>query len=116
MSKIVEIGTRKHTVVSVLDEPGQGNACHEYAIHDAKGHILGRVSFQNGPIGDVGVNGVHNEDLLAIVAHRLQGFQSGPYSCRENSLALTKIQEGLHWLRHRTDARESRGVEGTHEV
>jgi len=32
---------------------------------------------------------------------------------RELSLALTKLEEAMHWLRHRTNARIARGVEGT---
>jgi hypothetical protein len=71
------------------------------------------VLFQNGPINEVGVNGVTQEVLLSIVADRLRSFQSGPFSCRENAIALTKIEEALHWLQQRTLARMRRGVEGT---
>lgn len=73
----------------------------------------GHVNFQKGPIGETGVNGCQNEDLLAIVIDRLEYFQNGLYACRENALALTKIQEALHWLEARTADREERGVEGT---
>jgi hypothetical protein len=59
---------------------------------------------------------VDQEDLLAIVIHRLQGFQTGPFKCRENALALTKLEEALHWLNHRTARRVSRGVEGMNVV
>jgi hypothetical protein len=71
------------------------------------------VQFQEGPILENGVNGVTNEVLLAIVRDRLARFQSGPYSCRENALALAKIEEALHWLHHRTLSRTERNVEGT---
>ena len=74
------------------------------------------ISFQNGPIGEVGVNGVSNEALLAVVEDRLLGFQSGPYACRDNAVALTKIQEAMMWLQKRTHERMARGVEGTHKV
>ena len=50
--------------------------------------------------------------LLAIVIDRLRAFQAGPFACRENALALTKIEEAQHWLLHRTRARMTRGVEG----
>jgi hypothetical protein len=115
--------------VTVLDEPGAGGACHLYrisgfntatnpsdpfaAIYAAPakhGHIL----FQNGPIAEAGVNGITNEVLLAILIDRLEHFQAGQYACRENALALTKLQEAQHWLHHRTLARMRRGVEGTH--
>lgn len=114
----VEVGTQKHTKVVVVDEPSHGGACHEYEIRFVKGggRVFQQISFQKGPIKEHGVNGVHNEDLLAVVVDRLQCFQSGEYRCRENALALTKLEEALHWLRHRTQGRERRGVEGTHEV
>ncbi len=104
------------TEVVIADEKGSGNANHRYLIRDNEtGDTLGEINFQNGPIKEVGVNGISHEDLLAIVAHRLKCFQAGPFSCRENALALTKIQEALHWLAHRTSGRQERGVEGTHQ-
>src|SRR5512137_1824170 len=102
------------TVVFATDERGQGNANHVYRIEEATdGYQLLDVKFQNGPILEAGVNGVMNEDLLAILIDRLRGFQSGPYACRQNAIALTKLEEALMWLNHRTFARVSRGVEGT---
>lgn len=74
------------------------------------------LNFQNGPIGEVGVNGLTNEALLAIVMDRLAYFQEGKYKCRENALAATKIEEALMWLHARTMGRLQRGVEGTHIV
>lgn len=110
--------------IGVLDGPGAGDACHRYEIsgfdastnasaeqHFCKTEIL----FQNGPINEVGVNGLTHEALLAIVADRLRSFQAGPFACRENALALTKIEEAMHWLHHRTLVRMRRGVEGTHK-
>jgi hypothetical protein len=73
------------------------------------------VRFQDGPIQETGVNGISNEALLAIVEDRLAGFQSGQYACRENAIALTKIQEAMMWLHKRTRDRAARGVEGTLE-
>ena len=101
--------------IEVLDEPGQGGACHEYAMTIANSSSLWRLAFQNGPIAEVGTNGITHEALLAIVIDRLQCFQKGQYACRENALALTKIEEAMHWLKHRTCERLARGVEGTHQ-
>lgn len=97
--------------ITVLDEPGAGGANHEYMIETPKG-LTCRISFQNGPIAEKGVNGVTQEALLAVVIDRLRAFQAGPFSCRENALALTKIEEAQHWLLHRTRNRMARGVEG----
>ena len=113
----ITIGTSKYTTVYSLDEKGAGGAHHKYEvlINEPTGVVRERVAtvnFQKGGIVESGVNGCHNEDLLAIVVHRLQCFQDGPFACRENALALTKIEEALHWLRHRTNSREARGVEG----
>ena len=117
--RVLEIGTRKYTEAEALDEKGQGNANHKYQIIDVAPEIgqpvrvLGTVDFQNGPIKEFGVNGVMNEDLIAIVIDRMRGFQSGDYACRDNAIALTKLEEALMWLRNRTNEREARGVEGT---
>lgn len=120
--RVLEIGTRKHTKVVVTDEPSHGGACHEYQVvpvDNPPGMKLDEtfsvISFQKGPIKEHGVNGIHNEDLIAIVIDRVRCFQCGDYACRENACALTKLEEALMWLRSRTNEREARGVEGTHE-
>ena len=118
--RVVEIGSKKYTQVVCLDEPGAGGACHEYEVRAVSlpgsfsdTDVFARVSFQNGPIKENGVNGCHQEDLLAIVVDRLQCFQKGEFACRENAMALTMIEEALMWLRKRTQDRIDRGVEGT---
>ena len=113
----LSIGTKRFTRVLVLDEPGQGNACHEYRVEPSdngySSMVFADVHFQDGPVIENGVNGCHQEDLLAIVIDRLRSFQAGDFACRENALALTKCEEALHWLNHRTNDRQTRGVEGT---
>jgi hypothetical protein len=74
------------------------------------------IDFQEGPIKECGVNGVCNEDLIAMVICRLEHFQKSEFNCRENALAITKLEESLMWLRKRTNGRENRGIEGTHTV
>lgn len=100
-------GLNEALVIEVLDEPGQGGACHEYMISLQKGAEVSKVagcsiSFQNGPILEVGYNGISQEALLAVVEDRLQSFQVGQYACRENAIALMKIQEAMMWLQKRT--------------
>lgn len=117
-------------VIEVLDQPGAGGACHLYQITGfdtstnpscpfvaryGKPAVHSTVLFQNGVVAEAGVNGVTNEALLAILIDRMRLFQAGPYPCRENALALTKLEEALHWLHHRARARMARGVEGTHQ-
>lgn len=100
-----------------VDEPGPGAANHAYTIEIGDNATAGSpLLFQNGPIGEVGLNGISNEVLLAIVIDRLRGFQRGPFNCRENALALTKLEEGMHWMHSRTLERMRRGVEGSHRA
>jgi hypothetical protein len=105
--------------ITVTDEPGPGGANHCYLLAASPDHpnfTNVELRFQNGPINEAGVNGLTHEALLAIVIDRMQAFQRGPYSCRENALALTKLEEAQHWLLHRTRERMARNVEGTHQA
>jgi len=113
--------------IEVVDAPGAGGASHRYVItgfdamtnksfdpkRDKRTAVL--VLFQNGAIGEVGVNGVTHEALLAIVADRLECFQQGPFACDENAEALHYIREAQAALHLRTAARAAAGIEGTHE-
>lgn len=114
-------GLNEAITITVLDEPGQGNACHEYEMY-VKGEkteggqapdVAQRISFQNGPVKESGFNGISQEALLAIVIDRLRSFQTGQYACRENAIALTHCEDALMWLQKRTRDRMARGVEGT---
>lgn len=77
------------------------------------------INWQSGPLGRgedrKEPNGAFVETVLAIAKQRLEFYQTTKFKCRENELAITKIEEAMHWLQHRTAAREARGVEGTHE-
>lgn len=114
--------------IEVLDLPGAGGASHLYGIYGfhtgtnpsaergQRDETCLKVLFQNGPIAEVGVNGVTQEALLAIVADRLEAFQSREYACAENAEALTHVRAALSALHSRTAKRTARGVEGTHTV
>src|ERR1017187_5706738 len=75
------------------------------------------ISWQNGPLGRgedrKDANGAFVEGVIAAVVDRLEYYQRSKFACRENALAITKCQEALHWLNHRTTEREKRAVEGT---
>lgn len=115
----------EHVIVTRYDDraelPGGANGPHhQYAIYlsginstEPPDVVL---CFQKGQVRETGVNGITDEALIAIVLDRLRGFQTTPYSCRENSLAITKLEEALHWMMHRSIARQRRGVEGTSVV
>ena len=96
------------------------NAHHEYVIrhfkedeNGASNEIFANIKFQKGAVKENGVNGCQNEHLIGIVIDRLQCLNQGEFACRENSIAITKLEEALLWLNKRTLDRVSRGVEGT---
>lgn len=106
--------------VTVIDGPmisrdpaGTSPAAPLYQIETPNGARV-QLNFQNGPISEVGVNGVTNEALIVVVLDRMREFQKNPqFACRENALAITKLEEALHWLHARTLARMRKGIEGT---
>ncbi len=72
------------------------------------------ISFtiQKGPVKENGVNGCQVETILEAALLMIVGLNAQT-KCRENSLAITKIQEALMWLEQRKKDRETRNVEGT---
>lgn len=78
------------------------------------------ITWQQGPL-ERGAdrkepNGCFVETVIAAAIDRLEFYQRSKFSCRENALAITKLQEAMHWLQHRTAEREARDAEGTHQV
>lgn len=69
---------------------------------------------QTGPINEVGTNGCQIDDMLRFNLMTLQTLNK-KFPCRENSLAITKLQECLMWLEERRLNRSRRGVEGYNE-
>jgi hypothetical protein len=118
----------KRLKIIVTDEPGMGGTNYRYEIlapeassnpaasigahPDAQTVIL----FQNGPIGEAGVNGLTLESLLAIAADHLAGFQSGSHPSPHNKVALDHVESALRALQNRTRDRVARGVEGTRKL
>jgi hypothetical protein len=94
------------------DAPDGSGAAHKYEayIGDA---LVAVVQFQKGPRNVEGsIPGMTEAAVIGILIDRLRGFQAGPYSCRENAIQLTKLEETLHWTKARADARAKRGVLG----
>lgn len=80
-------------------------------------HDVNSLSFklQDGPIGEKGVNGCQVDQIIDAAKHILQGLNS-KFPCRENSIAITHLEDALHWLDHRTRDRKLRNVEGSSAV
>lgn len=66
---------------------------------------------QMGGVKENGVNGCQIDDMLTFALGTLQAMNK-KYPCRENSLAITKLEECLLWLDARRKERERRRAEG----
>lgn len=86
----------------------------EYADGESQNECV--ILFQNGVVPEVGVNGVTNEIIVDILIHRLEGFQSGKFACPENERALEGLRAAKQAFLDRTQGRQQRQVEGTHEA
>ena len=71
--------------------------------------------YEMGENGECSQPGTTLEEMLRVSIQRLM-YLNGKFPCRENSLAITKMEEALHWLNHRTADRVNRGVEGKHQA
>jgi hypothetical protein len=78
-------------------------------INDSENTICFKI--QNGPIRDVGINGCQVDQLISTAKLVIEGLNKN-FQCRENSIAITKLEEALLWLEQRKKNREKRGVEG----
>jgi len=113
--------TNRNTIIFHEDpEEMKYGAPHNFTVHSTEKvksnspqPFLEAIHFQEGPVKECGINGVTEEDLIAMVICRLQYFQLTEYSCRENSTAIRRLEEALYWLGEHTRDRERRGVEGT---
>jgi hypothetical protein len=76
------------------------------------------IDWQNGPLGRgedrKEPNGAFVETVIDAARQRIEFYQASKFKCRENAIALTKIEEALLWLNKRTADRDKRQVEGTH--
>lgn len=74
---------------------------------------LNMISFkiQNGPIKEVGINGCQIDNMIEAAKMILEGLNKN-LPCRENSIAITKLDEAILWLEKRKADRQKREVEG----
>lgn len=100
-----------------VDGPRVIDAGHRYRIGGAQ--VLQFMKKEPQPVkdsegGDMVVTrlGTTNEELIDVLLDRLR-YLDHFVPCRENSLAITKLEEAKHWLDARTRNRQAQGVEGT---
>lgn len=105
MNRLIE----KHDVDS--DGNPTGGITHSVGIEIRwQDGALGRGDDRKEP------NGAFVEGVVQAAIGRLQHYQASKFNCRENAIALTHLETGLLWLQKRSEDREARGVEGTHEA
>ena len=56
-------------------------------------------------------DGTTNEEVLEMLIDRMNYLQN-KFSCRENAIVITKLEESLMWLNKRIADRVKRNVEG----
>lgn len=83
----------------------------DYVIVDHKANTV-TFKIQDGPVGEQGKNGCQVDTVIAAARHMIHGLNQ-EVPCRENSCAITKLDEALHWLHARFADRIARDVEGT---
>lgn len=80
-------------------------------------HDKNSLSFtlQNGPVKENGINGCQVDTIIETAKIMLEGLNK-KFPCRENAVAITKLDEALMWLEKRTKDRIERNVEGTNNI
>jgi len=56
-------------------------------------------------------DGTTTEEVIEVAIDRMKFLQAA-FPCRENAIAITKLEESLMWLNKRTSDRMKRKVEG----
>lgn len=70
-----------------------------------------KFTLQEGPIKENGMNGCQIDRIIWAAATILRAFNK-QFPCRENSCAITHLDEAMMWLEKRTKDREKRNAEG----
>jgi hypothetical protein len=102
----------KLSIINETDENG----------NPAGGEVQGpglAIVWQNGPLGRPArkATGAFVEDIIEAARQRIEFYQKaagGKYACRENALAITRLEEAIMWLNKRRQEREERGPQGLH--
>ena len=89
----------------------------------AGGYVKGvglNINWQDGPLGRDGdrkePNGSFVETVVRAAKQRIEFYESTKFSCDENKAAIQHLKKALECMEARTQKREDRKVEGTHEA
>ena len=80
-------------------------------------HQTREITFQlqSDAISLVGINGCQYPAMIEAAKIIIERFNK-TFPCRENSIAITKLDEALMWINKRTEDRIKRDVEGKLEA
>jgi hypothetical protein len=105
--------------ISVIGDDTYGGA-HTYSAYNSLGFNNGKVEYTNEiqriefvkklDNGDI-LPGLQSEQLLIILIDRHKKLNAR-FPSREGALAITKMEEALHWLEARVKDRINRDVMG----
>lgn len=86
-------------------------AGHIYVLENVDNTMGQKITFMKKEDGRVVHDGTTNEEVLKMLIERIKCLDR-KLPCRENYIALTKLEEALMWLDKRTQLRTEMGVEG----
>lgn len=72
------------------------------------------IQWQEGPVQDNQQNGAFVTDVIQAAIDRITFYNESKFNCRENELAITKLEEALHWCNHRRHRRADEGTLNTY--
>ncbi len=98
-----------------MDELKEGTyACLVMKKFPADEGTVNIIPFLSMDEEGVYTGGTTIEGVVTLALDRLR-YVNSKFSCRENAVAITKLQEAIMWLEEGTRDRVERGVEGKHE-
>ena len=96
--------------MSELSEIFEQTGCGPHVEIDKDQNTI-KFTLQEGPIKEVGENGCQIDFIIYCTRLIIADFNRR-FPCRENSCAITHLDEAMMWLKKRTEDREKRGAEG----
>lgn len=100
-----------------FNEKGNLEIVNEYAKADDFIQIEGnKITFtiQDGVISENGVNGIQASDLIGYSLELIKSVNNA-FSCRENSITITKLEEALNAQNNKVIDRIKRNVESQYK-
>lgn len=118
--EVVVMDDLRETNPELFPPENLGQMNHEAFERDIRPHKFIYIRYdknsitfniQNGPIKEVGINGCQVDNMIEAAKMIIEGLNKN-FPCRENSIAITKLEEAILWLGKRKSDRLKRDVEG----